>query len=169
MDAELAAIVARPLSFEPGDPAAAGARADVFTEHTGVHAPGRDELAISDRFVSGPDDALEVGVRVYEPPGRADPAPCLVYFHGGGFIAGDLDTEDVRCVRLAKDAGCVVVSVDYRLAPAYPFPAAVDDCYAALLWTASMVEHLQIDPTRPGRRRPERRRRLGGRGRAHGA
>ena len=150
MDAELAAIVARPLSFEPGDPAGAGSAADVFAEHTGVQTLGRDALAISDQFIPGPEGAPDVGVRIYDPPGRTDPAPCLVYFHGGGFIAGDLDTEDVRCVRLANDVGCVVVSVDYRLAPQHPFPAAIDDCYAALLWTASMVEHLGIDATRLG-------------------
>lgn len=150
MDAELAAIVARPLSFEPGGADEARVQANVFAEHTGVQASGRDELAISDRLVPGPEDAPDVGVRVYEPPERADPAPCLVYFHGGGFIAGDLDTEDVRCVRFAKDAGCVIVSVDYRLAPGHPFPAAVDDCYAALLWTASMAEQLRIDATRLG-------------------
>ncbi len=122
MDAELAAIVARPLSFELGDPAAAGSPATVFTEHNwDPDAPGRDELAISDQFIPGPEGAPDVGVRIYDPPGRTDPAPCLVYFHGGGFIAGDLDTEDVRCVRLANDVGCVVVSVDYRLAPSTPF------------------------------------------------
>ena len=150
MDAELAAIVARPLSFEPGDPVGAGASADVFTEHTGIQTLGRDALAISDQLIPGPKDAPDVGVRIYDPPGRTDPVPCLVYFHGGGFIAGDLDTEDVRCVRLANDVGCVVVSVDYRLAPQHPFPAAIDDCYAALLWTASMAEYLNIDATRLG-------------------
>jgi acetyl esterase/lipase len=142
MDAELAAIL--------GGAGAPPAQANVFTEHTGVQTLGRDELVISDRLVPGPEDAPAVGVRVYEPPLRAEPAPCLVYFHGGGFIAGDLDTEDVRCVRLARDAGCVVVSVDYRLAPQHPFPAALDDCYAALLWTSGMDEQLNIDRTRLG-------------------
>ncbi len=150
MDAELAAIVARPLCLETDGRAEAGAAATVFAEHTGVQTFGRNALAISDRMIPGPEGAPDVKVRVYDPLGRAASAPCLVYFHGGGFIAGDLDTEDVRCVRMAKDAGCVVVSVEYRLAPQHPFPAAVDDCYAALLWTASMVEHLRIDPMRLG-------------------
>jgi acetyl esterase/lipase len=150
MDAELAAILARPLSSEPSDPASAGSPATLFAEHDSVQAPGRDELVISDQFIPGPEGAPDVGVRIYDAPGRTDPAPCLVYFHGGGFIAGDLDTEDVRCVRLANDVVCVVVSVDYRLAPQHPFPAAIDDCYAALLWTASMVENLGIDATRLG-------------------
>ena len=67
--------------------------------------------------------------------------------HGGGFIAGDLDSEDVRCVRFANEAGCVVVSVEYRLAPEHRYPAALDDCYAALCWTASSAAALGVDPT----------------------
>jgi acetyl esterase/lipase len=87
---------------------------------------------------------------VYEPSHDDDAQAGLVYFHGGGFIAGDLDTEDSRCVHLARDAGCVVVSVEYRLAPEHRFPAPVDDCYAALVWTTSMATDLGLDPARIG-------------------
>jgi acetyl esterase/lipase len=73
-----------------------------------------------------------------------------VYFHGGGFVAGDLDTEDLRCVRIARDAGCVVISVDYRLAPEHRFPAAHDDCVAVLEWTAREAAALGVDPRRIG-------------------
>jgi acetyl esterase/lipase len=87
---------------------------------------------------------------VYQPSRDGDARAGLVYFHGGGFIAGDLDSEDARCVQLARGAGCVVVSVDYRLAPEHRFPAPVDDGYAALVWTSSMAAQLALDPARIG-------------------
>ncbi|HXY90872.1 MAG TPA: alpha/beta hydrolase [Acidimicrobiia bacterium] len=150
MDTELEAIVARLPAFEPGGPADARARTRAYIERSGLAAEGRDTLTITDRAVPGRRGAPDVGVRVYEPPSRAGSSPCLVYFHGGGFIAGDLDTEDARCVRLTKDAGCVTVSVDYRLAPEHPYPAAVDDSYAALLWVASSADELGVDAVRLG-------------------
>ena len=76
--------------------------------------------------------------------------PGAIYLHGGGFVAGDLDTEDLRCVRLASDAGCVVISVDYRLAPEHRFPAAVDDGYAVLSWAADEAATLGLDRERLG-------------------
>jgi acetyl esterase/lipase len=145
----LAAIAALFPVAEPGTPQEARARARTFTESAGLTAPGRDELAIHDRTVPGPAGAPDVTVRVYDPP-LEGPRPAVVYIHGGAFIAGDLDIEDMRCVRLARDAGCVVVSVDYRLAPEERFPAALDDCYAALRWTASEAASLDIDAARLG-------------------
>ncbi|WP_344320816.1 alpha/beta hydrolase [Streptomyces macrosporus] len=73
-------------------------------------------------------------MRIYEPisPQRSRPFPVLLYFHGGAFAAGDLDTEHDRCLRFSKDARCAVVSVDYRRPPEHPFPAPAEDCYAAL-------------------------------------
>ena len=73
-----------------------------------------------------------------------------MFFHGGAFVLGDRYTEELRCLRYAAEAGCVVVSVDYRLAPEHPFPAAVDDCYAGLEWTVSHAAELGIDPSRVG-------------------
>jgi acetyl esterase/lipase len=70
--------------------------------------------------------------------------------HGGGFVAGDLDSEEVRCLRLADEAGCVVVSLEYRLAPQHRYPAALDDCFTALCWTASSAPSLGVDPDRIG-------------------
>jgi acetyl esterase len=151
MDTELEALVAHLPTGAPGDldPLAARAVARAVTG-TMSAADGRDGLTIGDRRVPGPDGAPDVGVRVYEPPRHTYEAPCVVYFHGGGFIAGDLDTEDARCVRLAADADCVVVSVDYRLAPEHPYPAAVEDCYSALLWTHSTASELGVDDARIG-------------------
>lgn len=90
-----------------------------------------------------------VGVRVYTPLGvAAGPRPALVYFHGGGWVLGDLDTLDVPCRRLANLAGCVVVSVDYRLAPEHEFPAAFDDAFEATEYVAAHPEEFGIDPNR---------------------
>jgi acetyl esterase len=91
-----------------------------------------------------------VRVRVIQPttapPGATRPG--LVFFHGGGWVIGDLDTHDTVCRELALQAGVVVVSVDYRLAPEHPFPAAVDDCVAATRWVQSNAQALGIDAQR---------------------
>ena len=82
-------------------------------------------------------------LRVYRPV-KDETLPALVYFHGGGWTIGDLDTHDVLCRQLALGARCVVVSVDYRLGPEYPFPAAVDDCFAATRYVAENAQKLNI-------------------------
>ncbi|HJM89403.1 MAG TPA: alpha/beta hydrolase [Dehalococcoidia bacterium] len=100
---------------------------------------------IENRTIPGP--AGETPVRVYTPSGDPD-LPLLVYFHGGGWVIGDLDMEDVAHRSIANQVGCVIVSVDYRLAPEHPFPAAIDDCYAATVWAAEHAAELGADPTR---------------------
>ena len=70
-----------------------------------------------------------------------------MWFHGGGWVLGDLDTGEFKCRKLAHDVGCVVVSVDYRCAPETPFPGAIDDCFAATLWAASSADELGVDPS----------------------
>jgi acetyl esterase len=100
---------------------------------------------VEDRTIPGPGGAIPV--RIYTPEGQA-PFPGLVFFHGGGWVVGDLDTHDSPCRQLAKKAGCVVVSVAYRLAPEHKFPAAVDDGYTATQWVATHATQLGIDPQR---------------------
>jgi len=91
-----------------------------------------------------------IPLRLYRPRGVADTTalPVFVYFHGGGWVIGDLDTHDVLCRQLAAEAGVSVVSVDYRLAPEHKFPAAVDDAWAATRWIVGHAGQLAIDPTR---------------------
>jgi len=91
-----------------------------------------------------------IPVRVYRPVGAAADAalPALVYFHGGGWVIGDMDTHDVLCRQLTAEAGIVVVNVDYRLAPEAKFPAAADDAWAATKWVAANAGKLGIDPAR---------------------
>jgi acetyl esterase len=90
-----------------------------------------------------------IPLRLYRPlPASAGALPVLVYFHGGGWVIGDLDTHDVLCRDLALKSGCTVVSVDYRLAPEFPFPVPVDDCLAATRWVQQHATDLNVDPTR---------------------
>ena len=101
--------------------------------------------AISDLTMTGPGGVIPL--RVYRP--RLDGVlPGLVFFHGGGWVVGDMDTHDTMCRHLARRGDCSVVSVDYRLAPEHRFPAAVEDCFAATEWVAENAPRLDIDPTR---------------------
>jgi acetyl esterase len=86
-----------------------------------------------DRAIPGP--AGEIGLRIYTPAGKG-PFPALMFFHGGGWVVGDLDTHDPLCRALTNEARCITVAVDYRLAPENKFPAAAEDCYAASQWVA---------------------------------
>jgi acetyl esterase len=97
------------------------------------------------RFIPGP--AGEIPVRIYTPRGEG-PFPVLVYFHGGGWVVGNLDTVDSLCRRLTNGVNCVVVSVDYRLAPEHKFPSASDDAYAAVEWVAENAASIHADSNR---------------------
>jgi len=101
--------------------------------------------AAVDRRIPGP--AGEIPVRIYSPDGTA-PLPLLVFFHGGGWVIGSLETHDAICRDLANGAECIVVSVDYRLAPEHKFPAAAEDCYAATRWAAAHAAELGADASR---------------------
>jgi acetyl esterase len=92
-------------------------------------------------------DAGGITLRLYEGIGAA-PGPCLVYFHGGGWVIGDIESHDGVCRQLANEAACRVISVEYRLAPEHPFPAPVDDAAAALRWIVANVATLGVDPAR---------------------
>src|SRR5947208_3374327 len=101
---------------------------------------GEAVARVENRALPGP--LGEIPVRVYTPEGRA-PFPLLVYFHGGGWVIGSLETHDGICRRLANAAGAVVVSVDYRLPPEHPFPASGEDAYAATPWFAANAARLR--------------------------
>lgn len=107
--------------------------------------PGPEVAAVVDRTAPVADG--EITVRVYTPEGDG-PFPAHVYFHGGGFWLGDVDYCDITCRELCAGAGCIAVSVDYRLAPEHAFPVATEDAYAALCWTAEHAGELGIDPER---------------------
>jgi acetyl esterase/lipase len=90
-----------------------------------------------------------ISIRVFVPD-REGPHPAFLHFHGGGFVFGTVDSlvNNAKCAHICRSAGCVVVTVDYRLAPEFRFPTAPEDCYAALLWTVENAEELYLDPRR---------------------
>jgi acetyl esterase len=124
------------------------ARAGMAAASQQLAAPPAAVHAIGDRRIPVPGG--EVGIRIYTP--REVPAgtllPVVLNFHGGGFIAGNLDTHDSIARYYARHADAIVIGVDYRLAPEHPFPAAVDDAYAALAWAAANAGALGGDPNR---------------------
>ncbi|MGA9101044.1 alpha/beta hydrolase [Aeromicrobium sp.] len=102
--------------------------------------------AVTDRTIDGPGGPI--GLRFYTPRGIGVSTPALVYVHGGSFMHGDLDSHDGICRMLAEDAHVRVIAVDYRRAPEDPFPAAVDDVWAAWTWVNANAEGLGLDPRR---------------------
>ncbi len=133
-------------SFEP-ERASIHEMRQMIDEGMAVLAELRPEpvAGTEDRTIPGPGGDL--ALRVYR-PGGAGPFGTLVFFHGGGFAIGSLDSHDAVCRSLTNKSGCLVVSVDYRLAPEHPFPAAVDDAWAAVCWVTDHAESLGGEPDR---------------------
>jgi acetyl esterase/lipase len=108
-----------------------------------------EQASVRDMRIDGNHGTI--GVRFYQPHGdEGRTGPALVFFHGGGWVAGGLETHDGLCRRLAAASGCAVMAADYRLAPEHPFPAGLDDCRAALEWTIANAGELGIDAGRVG-------------------
>ena len=121
----------------------------LYHDTRGAISPRAPEMAsVTLMLVPGP--ACPLPVRVYRPAGSAkgEVLPALVFFHGGGWVIGDLDTHDVACRQLSNGARCVVFSVEYRLAPEARFPAAVDDCITATRYLTAQAANLGIDAAR---------------------
>lgn len=132
-DENVAKKVSRDITFPPFPP-----------------TPPDPEVAFADRSIPGPPGAPDVTVRIYEPIVKKGILPGVLFLHYGGYSIGVPDHENAKCIRYVKEIGCVVVSVDYRLAPENPAPAAYEDCYAALVWFAANAKELGVDPSRIG-------------------
>ncbi len=118
-------------------------------DDTFVSAPPRDDVATEERGIAGLGDAPEIAIRIYRPKNGADgPRPGFLEIHGGGFILGNVEMMDGWCEMIAAKVDAVVVSVEYRLAPEAPFPAGIEDCYAALSWLHAHAAELGVDPER---------------------
>jgi len=159
LDALLSALVASGRPSSGSLPRADGLRN--FTELAQFLAGPPAGLAGEDREIDGPAGPLPV--RVYRPePGAGAPAgspvpsgssgtpgpPAAVFFHGGGWVFGGLDSHDTLCRELVRQSGVILVAVDYRLAPEHPYPAALDDCLAATRWVAEHAAELGADGSR---------------------
>ncbi len=147
LEAEAAAAPADspPLEALPLDVLRGFYRAQRTAQNVGSRP---EDVASRDFAIPGPAGA--VPVRLYTPPGAASPGPLLVYFHGGGWVIGDLETHDAHCHRLAAYSDARVLAVDYRLAPEHPFPAGHDDCLAATQWAFDHAGEINVDPARIG-------------------
>jgi acetyl esterase len=124
----------------------ARARAAIAEEAMTFEGPKLQVKRVEQLMLAGP--AGQLPARLYVPRGEEEIGALLVYFHGGGFVECDLDTHDNPCRLLAREAGVRVLSVDYRLAPEYPFPAAIEDAYAAFRFAVENATQLGIDPGR---------------------
>jgi len=105
-------------------------------------------VSMEERFISGPEGAPNIRLHIFKPSNQAKPLPAMLYIFGGGLITGNLEMNDAYCQEYALAFNCIVVAVEYRLAPEHPYPAGVEDCYAALLWLANNEKELQIDLNR---------------------
>ncbi len=110
--------------------------------------PQDASVMVRDEWIPGPEGAPKVRVRLYAPGGSAEDRPGILYLHGGGYILGSPEMCDGVCCKLAGEIGSIVVSVDYRLAPDHPYPAPLEDCYAALKWFTSSAPKLGVDAGR---------------------
>jgi acetyl esterase len=147
LDEQAAAAPAEspPLSVIPPAMVRAGYRMQRQAQN---QASSPQDVEAKDMPVAGAEG--EIPARLYTPPGIANPSALMVYFHGGGFVIGDLETHDGHCRRLAAFSGARVLAVDYRLAPEHPFPASHDDALAAVRWAFDNAASINVDPARIG-------------------
>jgi acetyl esterase len=150
-DAELAAVLPfnQKIPFE-NIVEARRVEAEAMAERLRARAelPEDPDVLVEDRVLRGSSGSSDLPIRTYTPARRVNSRGALVFFHGGGYVLGTPDNEQERCAHFAANVGCVVVSLDYRLAPEHPFPAALDDCYRTLCWVAQEGGRLGIDESR---------------------
>ena len=153
LDPELAGPLETFLSLTGGgfnlhDIPAARKRRNELAAAQLAKAPIIEGVTAEDRHVPGPPGDPDVLVRIYQPTDRPATLPALVWIHGGGYVLGRVEQDDIFAKRLSLFANCVVASVEYRLPPEHPHPAPVEDCYAALKWFAAHTNEFGVDPLR---------------------
>jgi acetyl esterase len=133
-------------SFTEGVPVETARRNRLMEAEVVAERPPLPMARVEAVEIPGPAGAI--AARRYVPHGAPESAPLLVYYHGGGWVIGDLDTHDAPCRFLAANSGVQVLAIDYRLAPEHPFPAAPEDAFAAYAWASANAEALGADPAR---------------------
>jgi acetyl esterase/lipase len=116
-----------------------------MSSRTPIDLPQFSALSVSERFIPGPEGAPDVRVLICVPPATQKTIPALLWLHGGGYIMGSADAEDLMSKTIGSAIGCAVISVDYRLAPETPHPGSLEDCYAALKWVFTHADELGIN------------------------
>jgi acetyl esterase/lipase len=144
VDPELAQILSQLPSFELNAATLPALRSMGLP----ADAPVADEVHRVERELPGPSGAPAVRALFYMPPAAGGPLPAVLHIHGGGYVMGVPEMSDARNRRLARNVGCAVLSVDYRLAPETPFPGGIEDCYAALLWLHRHAAQMGVDAKR---------------------
>jgi acetyl esterase/lipase len=119
-----------------------------LTAALNMELPPFEGVTSEDQQVRGAAGAPDVAVRIYQPTERPATLPALLWIHGGAYVMGGVEDDDLYVKELVKAVECVVVSVEYRLAPEHPFPAAIEDCYAALKWLATHAAELGVEQER---------------------
>lgn len=115
-----------------------------------VSVEAQQTIDLNIRRVPGPDGGPEITLHIYTPRDAREPMPCIYHIHGGGFVGGGAAQLEPLHRHLTYELSCIIVSVDYRLAPENPFPAGIEDCYAGLVWTFANAKALGVDATRIG-------------------
>lgn len=149
LDPDLVAIAPALANFiNLDDIPAARTGLGAMLEQMAAAAPKFADVTTEDMHAPGPKRSPDVLVRIYRPKNIRRVLPVIYYIHGGGMVLGSINENDVTCKTLVREVGCVVVAVEYRLAPEYPYPAPLEDCYAGLQWLVSNAAKLKIDPDR---------------------
>jgi acetyl esterase/lipase len=152
LDAELKGTIQKMLSQMPppsfDNLPAARAASGKMTAAMKSKMPVIAGVVSEDKTIPGPEGAPGVKIRIYRPEKPAGLLPALLWIHGGGYVLGDIEQEDFTTKQLSLAGECLVVSVEYRLAPENPFPAPLDDCYTALKWLSSHTRELKVDSSR---------------------
>jgi len=119
-----------------------------LSTETRVDLPDFPAISVSERYIPGPQGAPDVRVLVYQPSNVSTPLPVILWIHGGGYVLGAPEQEDLQVKNLVSMVGCAAISVDYRLAPETPYPGPIEDCSAALKWLYTHAGELGVDTTR---------------------
>jgi acetyl esterase len=149
VDPELQSIVEALPHFDLSDISGARQRFNALRAKAPAFEPA-DNLELTKLAIPAPAGSTDIAIRICAPVPReySRPLPALLWIHGGGFVMGDLDGDQAVAAGIAMQVGALVVTVDYRLAPEHPYPAAFDDCYTCLVWLAEQAHSLRIDPER---------------------
>jgi acetyl esterase/lipase len=148
LDPELAEPIRKSLG-QPGMDLSNSSEARILSDRMSANMANQrteiDGVVSVDRKIPGLPGSPELTIRVYEAEKRVGSTPVLLWIHGGGYVVGDMELDDLLCRQLALKGECVVIQVNYRLAPEHPYPIPLEDCYATLKWLVAQADELQID------------------------